>query len=111
MFDPIPMTFAELYPSLVIKNLIQPKNPAHTPKTLPQWYKPEQHCAYYQGAPDHDIENFYPLKYEVQKLVKSGMVSFEDRTPNVKSNSLPDHGNYFVNMVDGCPGKYMVLDV
>ncbi|KAI5396975.1 hypothetical protein KIW84_062973 [Lathyrus oleraceus] len=43
--------------------------------------------------------------------MKSGMVSFEDRAPNVKANSLPAHGNSSVNMVDGCPGEFKVFDV
>ncbi|KAI5445087.1 hypothetical protein KIW84_013370 [Lathyrus oleraceus] len=63
------------------------------------------------GASGHDIENCHPLKYEVQKLVKNGMVSFEDRAPNVKANQLPAHGNASVNMVDGCPGNFRVFDV
>lgn len=70
IFDPIPMTYAELYPSLVVKNLIQPENPPYMPEPLPWWYKLDQHCTYHQGAPGHDIENCNPLKYEVQKLVK-----------------------------------------
>lgn len=110
-FDPIPMTYAKLYPSLVINNLIQPRNPPQTPEPLPWWFKPDLHCAFHQGAPDHDIENCYPLKHEVQKLIKSGMVSFEDRAPNVKSNLLPAHGNDFVNMVDGYLGNFRVFDV
>ena len=43
--------------------------------------------------------------------MKSGMLSFEDRAPNVKANPLPAHGNSFVNMVDGCPGEFKVFDV
>ena len=43
--------------------------------------------------------------------MKSGMVSFEDRAPNVKANPLPAHGNTSVNMVDGCPGEFKVFDV
>ncbi|KAI5443626.1 hypothetical protein KIW84_012317 [Lathyrus oleraceus] len=43
--------------------------------------------------------------------MKSGMVSFENRAPNVKANSLPALGNASVNMVDGCPGEYKVYDV
>ena len=105
-FDPIPMTYAELYPSLVLKNLIQPRNPSQIPEPLPWWFKPDLRCFFHQGAPGHDIENGCPLKYEVQKLVKSGMVSFEDRAPNVKANLLPAHGNSSVNMVDDCPGNF-----
>ncbi|KAI5400583.1 hypothetical protein KIW84_065462 [Lathyrus oleraceus] len=91
------MSYAELYPSLVLKNLIQPRNPPQIPEPLPCWYKPKLRCAFHQGAPQHDIENCYPLKYEVQKLMKSGMVSFEDRAPNVKENPLPAHGNSFMH--------------
>ncbi|KAI5436551.1 hypothetical protein KIW84_022883 [Lathyrus oleraceus] len=109
-FDLIPMSYAKLYPSLILKNLLQQKNPPKIPEPLPWWYKPELRCTFHQGAPDHDIENFYPLKYEVQKLVKSGMVSFEDCTPNVKANPLHAHGNSSVSMVDGCPGAYKVYD-
>ncbi|KAI5389576.1 hypothetical protein KIW84_075023 [Lathyrus oleraceus] len=50
------------------------------------------------------------LVYEVQKLMKSGIVSFEDRAPNVKANPLPAHENSSANMVDGCPGEYKVFD-
>ena len=97
---------AELYPSLVLKNLLQPRNPPQIPEPLPWWFKPELRCVFHQGAPGHDIENCYSLKYEVQKLMKSGMVSFEDCVPNVKANSLPAHGNASVNMVDGCQGNF-----
>ncbi|XP_050896222.1 uncharacterized protein LOC127102949 [Lathyrus oleraceus] len=89
-FDPTLMSYAELYPSLIVKNLVQPRSPSPKPEPLSWWYK-------------HDIENFYPLKYEVQWLVISGMVSFKDRAPNVKVNLLPAHGNFSANMVDGCP--------
>lgn len=100
-FDHISMFYDELYPSLIVKNLVQPKNPPHMPEPLPWWYKPDQHCAYHQGAPDH----------EVQKLVKSGMMPFEERATNVKVNPLPAHYNSSVNMVDDCPSKYRVFDV
>ncbi|KAI5400195.1 hypothetical protein KIW84_065209 [Lathyrus oleraceus] len=93
------------------KNLIQPRNPPQIPEPLPWWYKPELRCAFHQGAPGPDIGNCYPLKYEVQKLMKSGMVSFEDRAPNVKANPFPAHGNSSVNMVDSCPGEFKVFDV
>ena len=81
------MSYAELYPSLVLKNLIKPRITPQIPEPLLWWFKPELHCAFHQGAPGHDIENFYPLKYEVQMLMKSGMVPFEDRAPNVKANT------------------------
>ncbi|XP_050889001.1 uncharacterized protein LOC127094184 [Lathyrus oleraceus] len=93
------MTYAELYPSLVFKNLIQPRNPPHTPESLPWWFKPNLHCDFHQGALGHDIKNCYPLKYEIHKLIKRGMVSFEDQAPNVKANLFLAHGNASMNMV------------
>ncbi|KAI5387227.1 hypothetical protein KIW84_073391 [Lathyrus oleraceus] len=110
-FDPIPISYVELYPSSVLKNLIQPRNHPQIPEPLPWWLKPVLRCVFHHGAPGHDIENCYPLNYEVQNLVKSGMVSFEDRAPNVKANMLHAHGNAFVNMVDGCTSEYKVYDV
>ncbi|KAI5440505.1 hypothetical protein KIW84_010111 [Lathyrus oleraceus] len=80
------------------------RNPPQIPEPLPWLFKPDLHCAFRQGAPGHDIENCYPLKYEVQKLMNNGMVSFEDRAPNMKASLLPIHGNTSINMVDGCPG-------
>ncbi|KAI5437495.1 hypothetical protein KIW84_023564 [Lathyrus oleraceus] len=86
-----------------IRLVVQPRNPPHIPEPLPWWYKSDLRSAFHQGATGHDIENRYPLKYEFRKIVKSGMVSFKDRAPNVKANPLPAHGNSSVNIVDGCP--------
>lgn len=43
--------------------------------------------------------------------MKSGILSFEDSSPNVQTNLLPKHGSATVNMVEGCPGKYRFVDV
>ena len=106
-FDPIPMTYAELYPSLIERKLITPRDPPAIPANPQWWYKPELHCVYHSGAPGHDVENCYPLKTKVQDLVRCGILCFEDVGPNVKKNPLPEHGKS-VNMVQGCPGKYKV---
>ncbi|KAI5436089.1 hypothetical protein KIW84_022510 [Lathyrus oleraceus] len=49
--------------------------------------------------------------HQVSSIIPCGMVSFEDRAPNVKANPLPAHGTSSVNMVDGCPGEFKVFDV
>ncbi|KAI5421372.1 hypothetical protein KIW84_044985 [Lathyrus oleraceus] len=104
-FDPIPMMYAELYPSLIERKLITPRGPPAIPTNPQWWYKPELHCVYHSGAPGHDVENCNPLKTKVQDLVRCGILCFEDVWPNVKKNSLPEHGKS-VHMVQGCPGKY-----
>ncbi|KAI5385250.1 hypothetical protein KIW84_072015 [Lathyrus oleraceus] len=101
------MTYAELYPSLIERKLITPRDPPAIPTNPQWWYKLELHCVYHSGAPGHDVENCYPLKTKVQDLVRCGILCFEDISPNVKKNSLPEHGKS-VNMVQGCPGKYKV---
>ncbi|KAI5444932.1 hypothetical protein KIW84_013274 [Lathyrus oleraceus] len=101
------MTYAELYPSLIDRKLITPRDPPAVSTNPQWWYKPELHCVYHSGAPGHDVENFYPTK--VQDLVRSGILFFEDVGPNMKKNPLPEHGKAVVNMVQGCPGKYKVL--
>ncbi|KAI5399211.1 hypothetical protein KIW84_064552 [Lathyrus oleraceus] len=101
------MTYAELYPSLIERKLITPRDPPAIPANPQWWYKPELYCVYHSGAPSHDVENCYPLKTKVQDLVRCGILCFEDVCPNVKKNPLPEHGKS-VNMVQGCPGKYKV---
>ncbi|KAI5418509.1 hypothetical protein KIW84_042946 [Lathyrus oleraceus] len=106
-FDPIPVSYAELYPSLIERKLITPREPPAVPANPQWWYKPDQHCVYHSGAPGHNVENCYPLKTKVQDLMRCGILSFEDSVPNVTKNPLPEHGKS-VNMVQGCPGKYKV---
>ena len=60
----------------------------------------------------HNVENCYPLKTKVQRLVKSGILSFKDVGPNVKDKPLPKHGGVnAVNMVVGCPGDFGIFDI
>ena len=68
-FDHIPMSYAELFPALIQKNLVQTRPHPTIPLTLPWYYKAGQTCAFHQGIPGHHIENFYPLKSEVKKMV------------------------------------------
>ena len=106
-FDPIPMTYAELYPSLLERKLVSPKDPPAIPANPQWWYKPDQHCVYHSGAPGHNVENCFPLKNKVQDLMRSGILSFEDSNPNVTRNPLPSHGKS-VNMIQEDLGKYKV---
>ncbi|XP_050881931.1 uncharacterized protein LOC127085460 isoform X2 [Lathyrus oleraceus] len=81
-FDPIPMSYAELYPSLLERNLITPREPPPIPVNPRWWYRPEQHCVYHSGAPGHDVDSCFQLKMKVQDLVRSGILILEDLGPN-----------------------------
>src|SRR4051812_32372227 len=110
-FDPIQMTYTELYPALIEKGLVQTRAPPPVPEKLPWWYKAEVSCPYHQGAPGHDLEHCIALKCEVQRLVRSNLLSFRNLNPNVQANPLPNHGGHVVNMVYGCPGPYRVYNI
>ncbi|KAK2382525.1 hypothetical protein QL285_070055 [Trifolium repens] len=81
-FDPIPMTYSELLPTLLEKNLVQVRAPPRVPATLPRWYRSDHFCAFHQGAPGHDIERCFALKAEVQRLVGENILSFKHQGPN-----------------------------
>ncbi|KAI5386898.1 hypothetical protein KIW84_073152 [Lathyrus oleraceus] len=96
-----------LYPSLIERKLVSPRDPPAIPVNPQWWYKPDLHCVYHSGAPGHDIENCFQLKTKVQDLMRSGILSFEDSSPNVTKNPLPSHGKS-VNMIQEYLGKYKV---
>ncbi|WJX57044.1 hypothetical protein P8452_42642 [Trifolium repens] len=81
-FDPIPMSYAELLPTLIEKNLVQTRAPPPVPAKLPWWYKPDLSCVFHQGASGHDVERCLVLKSEVQRLIKDNILSFKDQNPN-----------------------------
>ncbi|GAU10143.1 hypothetical protein TSUD_418590, partial [Trifolium subterraneum] len=85
--------------------------PPPVPAPLPWWYKSDAFCAFHQGAPGHGIEHCLALKNEVQRLMRANILSFKDLNPNVQANPLPKHVASSVNMVNGCPGTYMVFDI
>lgn len=95
-FDPIPVTYTELYPLLISKNLVRPRQPHAMPKKLPWWYKPEASCAYHQGAPGHDLERCCTFKAEVQKLVQAGILTFQGTVVRINQTT-----NHQVSSVDG----------
>ncbi|XP_050915283.1 uncharacterized protein LOC127130288 [Lathyrus oleraceus] len=101
-FDPIPMSYAELYPSLITKNLVQPRPRPPVPEVLPWWYKPGVSCPFHQNAPGHDLDNCFALKLEVQKLTRAGILTFKSMGPNVKDNPMPSHGPSSVNNIEVC---------
>lgn len=94
------MTYTELYPSLISKNLVQPRQPPVLPKKLPWWYKLEASCAHHQGAPGHDLERCFAIKEEVKRLVQKGILTFKDTGSNIEMNPIPDYAGASASMVD-----------
>src|ERR1043165_8010075 len=110
-FDPIPMTYTELYPALIERNLVQTRSPPPVPEKLPWWYKADVSCPFHQGAPGHDPEHCIALKAEVQRLVRANLLSFRNTNPTMQVNSLPNHGGHAANIITRYLDRYQVSDI
>ncbi|XP_050888863.1 uncharacterized protein LOC127094035 [Lathyrus oleraceus] len=104
----IPMSYTELYPSLLKKGLVVPRPLGPPPDPLPPYYNPNAHCLFHEGSPGHDLEGCYVLKHIVRELIKKKILSFGDTSPNVKNNPLPTHGS--VNAIDDESDEGLILD-
>jgi hypothetical protein len=82
-FEPIPVSYAKFLPALIENNLTQTRPPNPVPEKFPWWYRSDHFCDFHQGAPGHDTEECWALKYEVQRLVRENMLSFQGSGPNV----------------------------
>ena len=91
-FDPIPMKYADLLPTLLVRNLVKTKAPLSVPAKLPSGYRADLSCAFHQGALGHDVEHCFALKNAVHKLIRANILSFEGRNPNFQVNPLLDPG-------------------
>ncbi|XP_022736187.1 uncharacterized protein LOC111289419 [Durio zibethinus] len=104
-FDPIPMTYTDLYPRLVEKHLLAPVIIEPMKPPFPKWYDPNAHCDYHYGNPGHSTENCTALKRKVQGLINEGVLNFDTSqqgTPNVNGNPLPNHTRPSINaLIDG----------
>ncbi|XP_016730683.2 uncharacterized protein [Gossypium hirsutum] len=63
----------------------------------PKWYDANAKCEYHAGISGHSIENCTGFKKAVERLIKMGVVKF-DNTPS-NENPLPNHGDQGVNAV------------
>jgi len=75
-FDLIPMKYAELLPDFLGRNLVQIRPPPWVPKKLPAGYMPDLFCVFHQGAPGHDIEQYFAFRTAVQKLIQDKALPF-----------------------------------
>ncbi|XP_058774324.1 uncharacterized protein LOC131648596 [Vicia villosa] len=79
--DPIPMTYAQLWPYLIESKAIAPRptRPAKFP--FPKEYNPNVKCDFHDGISGHSIEDCNVLKEKVQDLVDKKILSFKDISP------------------------------
>ncbi|XP_016676242.1 uncharacterized protein [Gossypium hirsutum] len=94
----ISVTYLELYQSLFNAHAIAPFHLKPLQPPYPKWYDPNAKCEYHAGISGHSIENCTCFKKAVEKLIKMGVVKFDDTLST--ENPLPNHGDQGVNAVE-----------
>ncbi|XP_016722124.2 uncharacterized protein [Gossypium hirsutum] len=114
-FTPIPMTYRELYQNLFNAHVVSPFYLKPLKPSYPKWYDTNAQCEYQARIIGHSIENCAAFKKLVERLIKMGIVRFDDpATPNVAENPLPNHTNQGVNGISeglNRKTKYEVAEV
>ncbi|XP_052481250.1 uncharacterized protein LOC105762226 [Gossypium raimondii] len=112
-FTRIPVSYGELYPKLLEKQLISPHYMAPLKPPFLKWYDPNANCMYHAGNQGHSTENCLVFKRRVQGLIDTGVLRF-DGVSNVTRNPLPNHTSGNVNAVtneDNWRAKVHVAEV
>ncbi|XP_052484779.1 uncharacterized protein LOC128039893 [Gossypium raimondii] len=112
-FTPIPVSYGELYPKLLEKQLISPYYMVPLKPPYPKWYDPNANYVYHAGNQGHSTENCIVFKMRVQGLIDAGILRF-DGVSNVTGNPLPNHTGGNVNAVtneDNWQAKGYVAEV
>ncbi|KAA3469615.1 hypothetical protein EPI10_015385 [Gossypium australe] len=102
-FTPIPMTYRELYQSLFDAHVVSPFYLKPLQPPYPKWYDANAQCDYHAGISGHSIENCTTFKKVVERLIKMGIVKFDDALS--AENPLPNHTDNGVNAKDGKVGR------
>ncbi|KAF1855351.1 hypothetical protein Lal_00023639 [Lupinus albus] len=98
-FDPIPVTYAELFAHLQTERILAPIA-GQTPNTTAPWYDPNTNCDYHSGIIGHSTETCRALKHRIQDLIDSKLLEFKDTVPTITGNPLPNHGNQGINVLE-----------
>ncbi|XP_017644209.1 uncharacterized protein LOC108484826 [Gossypium arboreum] len=97
-FTLIPVSYGELYPKLLEKQLISSHYMAPLKPQYLKWYDPNASCMYHAGNQGHSTENCLAFKRRVQGLIDAGILRF-DGARNTARNPLPNHTEGNVSVV------------
>ena len=86
--DPIPVTYTELLPELLARQLVAFSCVLPLKPPFPKSYNPNVHYDYHSRIPGHSTEDCISLKKKVQTLIEIGRINF--RGPNQSDNLLPN---------------------
>ncbi|KAF1856041.1 hypothetical protein Lal_00038611 [Lupinus albus] len=77
LYDPIPMSYAELLPQIFQRSLLTPISSKKVDPPYPQGFNPKASGEYHTGAIGHFIEDCDQLKSKVQYLINSRSIRFQ----------------------------------
>ena len=87
-WDPILITYTELFPKLVDIGHIEPVLLASLRPPFLRWYDAHARCNYHAGNPGHSTKNCTALKHQVQDLINLGKLKFEESNEPVGVEDL-----------------------
>ncbi|XP_058726213.1 uncharacterized protein LOC131597537 [Vicia villosa] len=111
-FDPMPMTYAQLFAYLLHLELVQLRTMGPPPAKLPPNYDANAQCEFHSGAAGHDIKHYIGFMHKVQGLLDSKAIEFTPtQGPNVVQNPMPPHGAHAANAIEVVEDARLVKDV
>ena len=87
-WDPIPITYIELFSKLVEIGHIEPVYLAPFRPPFLRWYNAHTRCDYHAGNLGHSTKNCTALNHKVQDLINDGKLKFEESDGPVEVEDL-----------------------
>ena len=91
------MSYVDLLPSLLSNQMAMVSPGKVYQPSFPGWYNPNATCTYHGGVLGHSVEQCVAFKHKVQSLIDAGWLTFQEDSPNVRTNPLANHGSSSVN--------------
>ncbi|KAA3475392.1 protein NYNRIN-like [Gossypium australe] len=98
-----------LYKSLFNAHVVSPVYLKPLQPPYSKWYDASTQCEYHAGIMGHSIDNCFSFKKLVERLIKIGIVKFDDALG--VGNPLPNHTDNRVNAIIENAGKRIKLNV
>lgn len=99
-YDSLHVPYIQILPYMIHQGWVTPKAfpPPITP--YPPNFDANTKYEYHGGTPDHTTDNSKALKYKVQELINSKLLTFKEMGPNVKNNLLHGYSGPSVNAIE-----------
>ena len=108
--DPIPVTYTELLPKLLARQLVALSCVLPLKPPFPKSYNPNVHCDYHFRNLGHSTEDCLSFKQQVQTLIETGKINFKSshQPSNLSLNfsgARTEEVEEFVTIIGGVQGR------